>query len=231
LAGPTLPKYEEKEPQPDQQTFFLLTRDCPKGRINTTMIRLFAALCKTLLDYLNEEQVFQDATDGYIHHGKGCPNCGARGQLSLYGGYFRWLVFRRKRRNVEIRIWIRRFECKSCGATHALLPDILTPYSIYSLHFKLVVLIAYFERDCTVAALCESFGIAVSTLYAWKELLAAHKELMIGVLLNQKTPALDFLRDLIDSVGLSDALRSFYRKYGFSFMQVAPVTATRSNPP
>jgi len=195
------------------------------------MIRLFTALCKTLLDYLSDEQVFQEATDGYIHHGKGCPRCGARGQLSLYGGYFRWLVSRRKRRNVEIRIWVRRFECKSCGATHALLPDILTPYSVYSLHFKLSVLIAYFERDCTVLEVCETFDIAVSTLYAWIKLLASHKELMIGVLLSRKTHALDFLRDLIDSVGLSDALRRFFNNYGLSFMQNRSASATPSHPP
>jgi transposase-like protein len=195
------------------------------------MIRLFVALCKTLLENLTDGQIFQNATDGYIHHSKGCPCCGARGQLSPYGGYFRWLVSRRKRKNVEVRIWIRRFECKSCGATHALLPDILTPYSIYSLHFKLSVLIAYFERDGTVDEVCETFDIAVSTLYAWIERLASHKELMLGVLLSRKTPALDFIRDLIVSADLSDSLRRFFSKYGFSFMQNRSAPATQSIPP
>jgi len=156
------------------------------------MIRLIAALCKTLLEFLTDEQIFQDASDGYIHHGKDCPRCGAVGKLNPYGGYSRWLLSRWNKKTVSCLVWIRRFECGSCGATHALLPDILTPYSPYSLHFKLAVLIAHFERDRTVEVLCEEFGIAISTLYEWKKCMASHKELMIGVLLNRKTSALDF---------------------------------------
>jgi hypothetical protein len=195
------------------------------------MIRLIAALCKTLLEFVTDEQIFQDVSDGYIHHGKGCPCCGAVGMFGTYGGYLRWLVSRRKRRTVSCLIWIRRFECGSCGATHALLPDILTPYSPYSLHFKLTVLIAYFERECTVETLCNEYEIAISTLYAWIKRLTAHKEFMIGVLLNRKISTLDYLRDLIDSADLSDKLDQFFRKYGFSFMQRMPATVTPSNPP
>jgi transposase-like protein len=195
------------------------------------MIRLIAALCKTLFEFVTDEQIFQDASDGYVHHGNYCPRCGSIGKLDPYGGYLRWLVSRRKRKTVNLRIWIRRFECKSCCATHALLPDILTPYSPYSLHFKLTVLIAYFERDCTVEALCAEFEIAISTLYEWLKRIASHKELMIGVLLNKRTPALDFLLDLINSDDLSGRLNRFFRKYGFSFMQRMSAVATLSNPP
>jgi transposase-like protein len=195
------------------------------------MIRLIAALCKTLLEFVTDQQVFQDASDVHIHHGKDCPRCGAIGQLDPYGGYLRWLVSRRKRKTVHKRIWIRRFECKSCGATHALLPDILTPYSQYSLHFKLTVLIAYFERGCTVEALCIEFEIAISTLYEWKKCMVSHKELMIGVLLSKRTPLHNFLRDLIDSDDLSGMLNRFFCKYGFSFLQRTPMIATLSNPP
>jgi ribosomal protein S27AE len=195
------------------------------------MIRLIAALCKTLFKFVTDEQIFLDASDGYIHHSKNCPRCGAIGKLGLYGGYFRWLVSRRKRKTVSCLIWIRRFECGSCGATHALLPDILTPYSPYSLQFKLTVLIAYFERDCTVEELCEEFGIAISTLYEWIKRLASHKQLMIGVLLDCKVSALGFIHDLIGSADLSYTLNRFFRKYGFSFMQRTPATATRPNPP
>jgi len=195
------------------------------------MIRLFKELCKTLLEHLSDDNIYQDAADGYIHQNKSCPKCGAVGKLEPYGGYFRWLVTLRKRKTVDIRIWIRRFECASCGATHALLPDILMPYSMYSLHFKLTVLIAYFERSSTVMALCESFDIAVSTLYEWLKRLSSHKDLMIGVMMSRKTSAPGFLRALIDSDGLSDVLYRFFIKYGFSFMQGASVSAAQSVPP
>jgi transposase-like protein len=212
-------------------TVLSLKHDCPKGQTNITMIRLITALCKTLLEFVNDEQIFQDASDGYIHYDNDCPRCGTIGKLDSYGGYFRWLISRWKRKGVSRRIWIRRFECKSCCATHALLPDILTPYSQYSLHFKLTVLIAYFERDCTVESLCNEFEIAISTLYEWLKRIASHKELMIGVLLSKRTPVLDFLRTLIGSDDLSDTLNRFFHKYGFSFLQRTSAIATLSNPP
>jgi transposase-like protein len=193
------------------------------------MIRLIAALCKTLLESVTDEQIFQEASDGYIHHSKDCPRCSANNKLAPYGGYFRWLVSRWKRKTVDYRIWIRRFKCESCNATHALLPDILTPHSPYSLHFKLTVLIAYFERDCSVETLCEDFGIAISTLYEWKKYLISHRELMIGVLLDQKASTLDFLHALIGSADLSDTLSCFFCKYSFSFMQRAFAAATQSD--
>jgi transposase-like protein len=195
------------------------------------MIRLITALCKTLLEFVTDEQIFQDASDGYIHHGNDCPSCGALGKLDPYGGYFRWLIFRCKKKTVNRRIWIRRFKCKSCCATHALLPDILTPYSPYSLQFKLAVLTAYFERGCTVEVLCNEFDISISTLYEWLKRIVSHKELMIGVLKKKKTSALDFLRALIGSDDLSVILNRFFRKYGFSFLQRTHAIATLSNPP
>ena len=115
--------------------------------------------------------------------------------------------------------------------THALLPDILIPYSPYSLRFKLAVLTAYFERDATVAAICERFGIAVSTLYSWKKRLLEHKVLLLGMLESRKESGIIFLRNLSGAACLSDTLRSFFRRHVFSFMQGQPAKATRSPPP
>ena len=195
------------------------------------MIRLIAALCKALLEQISENDIYQGAVDGYIHHTERCPRCGAKGKLSPYSGYFRWLVSFDDMGIAAELIWVNRYKCGSCGATHALLPDILTPRSVYSLKFKLLALIAYFERETTVADVCGTFGIAISTLYAWKALAASHKELMIGALKNRKARPLDFLRKLLGSGNLSDELHRFFRKYGFSFMQRRSESAARSRPP
>jgi transposase-like protein len=197
------------------------------------MIRLFAALCKSTLEHLSDETTFQDATDGFKHYfySGHCPRCGAKGKLTPYGHYFRNLVTSNGNNVNESRISPVRFECRSCGKTHALLPGNIIPYSPYSLRFKLTVLIAYFERTVTVVAICEQFGIAVSTLYAWKHLLLEHRELLLGVLLSLKTPALAFLRKLFASDSLSDILGGFFDRYGFSFLQNRPALATRSCPP
>jgi ribosomal protein S27AE len=184
-----------------------------------------------MFEALTDVEMFQQATDGYRYYNERCPRCGALGRLSPHGDYCRWLVFFSGNHAASQRVRPLRFECASCGATHALLPDILTPYSSYSLRFKLAVLRAYFERDATVVAICGRFGIAVSTLYKWKELFLSHMRLMLGMLTSQKESALAFLRGLFGSHSLSERLRSFCGRHGFSFMQNRSTAATRSHPP
>ena len=202
-----------------------------KGRFSEKMIRVFTALCKSLFDSLTDVVIFKNATDEFNHYGENCPNCVVTGKLSPYGSYFRNLVSYENGTITEERINPRRFECASCGVSHAVLPDILVPYSPYSLSFKLAALSAYFERDTTVTAVCKHFGIAVSTLYSWKELLNEHKELLLGTLASFEESAITFLRKLFEAPCLSPHLQNFFHRHAFSFMQRTPASATRSPPP
>jgi len=195
------------------------------------MIRFLAGLCKSVLENLTDEAIFQNTTDSFSPYDKKCPKCGAAGKLSPYGKYRRGLVSFMSGKVKASRISPLRFICKSCGGTHALLPDILTPYSPYSLRFRLRVLIAYFERGTTVENICGHFEIAISTLYEWKKCLLEHKELLLGVLASQKEPALAFLRGLFDSDNLSDRLFHFFLNYAFSFLQNQSTAATDPPPP
>jgi transposase-like protein/ribosomal protein S27AE len=195
------------------------------------MIRLFSTLCKKISDTLIEEEAFCKATNGFRPLSEPCPKCGASGKLSPYGDYKRWLVSTDGKGVIAECIYPLRFKCGSCGVTHALLPDILVPYSPYSLRFKLAVLIAYFERDSTVAAVCESFGIAVSTVYEWKKLLESYKRLFLSAVLSMKEPALAFLKGLLGEACLSSRLEGFFRQYAISFMQARPMLATQFLPP
>ena len=160
-------------------------------------------------------QIYQDVADRYKHYDERCPHCGAKGKLKPYGSYYRHMVYYTDSKVEDKRIKVLRFKCKSCGKTHALLPDILIPYSSYTLAFKLTVLLEYFKREKTVIQICEYFGIAVSTLYAWKKQLLDHKELVIGVMASKTANIVAFLREFIDS----NCLQRFFSKYGFSFMQ------------
>jgi ribosomal protein S27AE len=194
------------------------------------MIRLFSKLCKTILNCLTDEDLFLDATDGFKHYDKSCPCCGATGKLAPHGDYTRWLVFLKSGVIFCQRLRPLRFICSSCGTTHALLPDILVPYSPYSLRFKLVVLIAYYERESTVVEVCERYNIAISTLYRWIALFLLHKDLFLGILLSQKQPAIAFLHGLFNAANISNHLHSFFHKYSSSFLQ-NPHTAARTAPP
>ena len=192
----------------------------PKGQFSEKMIRLFTTICKALLEKLTDVAIFKEATDGFHHQEEKCLHCGAVGKLSPYGNYSRNLVSYKGGITVENRIGPLRFECASCGVTHALLPDIVIPYSPYSLRFKLIVLKAYFERNSTVMAVCEHFGIAISTLYSWKKLLNEHKELLLGIVESRKESATTFLRNLSEAPCLSGHLQPHtiemaYRHYSW----------------
>ena len=195
------------------------------------MIRLFTALCKVYLKELSEKQRFLEATNEFSRLGGACPKCGTKGKLSEYGDYGRGLTSYEGGQIVDSDLRASRLYCSSCESTHALLPDIVVPYSAYSLLFMLATLIAYYDRATTVVKTCGHFGIAVSTIYVWKDRVALHKELMLGLLISSKAPARGFLRGLLGSRRLSDTLCRFYSEYSFSFMQRRSAPATRSRPP
>jgi len=195
------------------------------------MIRLFGALCKTYFKELSEKQRIQQATDAFRHFGEPCPNCGAVGKLAENGEYDRHLVSYEDGRITDSEVKAKLFFCSSCETSHALLPDIIIPYGRYSLLFVLAVMAAYFERADTVVNICERFGIAVSTIYDWRNRIAVHKELMLGTLISQKQRGHSYILGLQKTNVLSGALRRFFRKYGFSFMQRRSAPATQSRPP
>jgi ribosomal protein S27AE len=212
--------------------FFLLRIDCFWERIYIIMIRVFTALCNTIAkNILCEASLFEDAVASYKPLSEKCPHCGVTGYLIAYGSYERFLVSIVGNEPAEQTIKPTRYKCGKCGATHALLPDILIPYSSYSLLFVLSVLIAYYERATTVAALCVHYGIAVSTLYSWKKRFLSHKQLLLGVIVSQKEAALTFLHDLFNSPGCwIEQLQTLFHKHGFSFMQNSRA-ASQSLPP
>ncbi|WP_279233234.1 DUF6431 domain-containing protein [Desulfallas thermosapovorans] len=114
--------------------------------------------------------------------------------------------------------------CSSCGHTHAILPEIIIPYSSYSLIFILTVLRDYYLFHMTVQALCNKYMIATSTLYAWKRLFQIHKKLWLGILEDAATSSLTFLSTL-PTANTSDDLAAFFQSHAQSFLQGVTKTA------
>jgi len=122
---------------------------------------------------------------------------------------------------------IDRFRCGSCHATSAVLPDILVPYKTYSLLFILVVLQASLLNHWTVERLCEHFCIAAATYYAWKTRYLSHKRLDLGVLEKYIARNDRHLKEP-RSILTCDLLVSFFKRFGFSFLETLKTTKTRS---
>lgn len=71
-------------------------------------------------------------------------SCGHSGCLIIHGRYTRTL----KTPYGSIVLRILRFLCKECGKTHALLPDIIVPYSQISVHEHVLIINADTSEEC-----------------------------------------------------------------------------------
>ena len=163
--------------------------------------------------------MYESAVAEYKYYEAACPNCGTIGKLMPHGKYGRNIVSYKNGEVSDEKVQTQRYKCKSCKYTHAFLADVLIPNSSYSLCFLLSVLLAYFERSLTVAAICAKFRIVKSTLYEWKNRFMDHKKLLLGELLNVKTSALAFIRECLDSEDWPSPLQWFHEIYGFVFLQ------------
>jgi len=145
-----------------------------------------------------------------------CPHCGAIGCCRPHGRYTRWLIYILNGIREQQIIYVKRVKCKSCKRTHALLADVLIPYSSYSLRFILHVLREYYCKNCTAEALCLRYSIAISTFYAWKGLFVKHANLWLPVLERIFKVSIQSL-DYFDNIPKLPS--SFFQRYGFSFLQ------------
>lgn len=194
------------------------------------MLRLFTLMFQTDLNKLPSAlSIFQDLNKRFNIHSAHCPKCNSKA-LAWHDSYDRNLVAYECGEVETNWVAIRVAECQACYSTHAILPEVLVPYKQYGILFILYVLKAYYFRNETVASLCERFGIAIATLYAWKKRYLSHKTLHLGKL----EKYLHTQDQHLSQPGAACSTGFFYvffQKFGFSFMQYSPSMATRSDGP
>ena len=179
------------------------------------MIRIFNLFCKLKEIKISDQEWFDQAFSSLDLSALPCPYCKSKEHLIPHDVYSRYMVTLKNNRPVTVILRVPRVKCTSCGHTHALLPEMLIPYSSYSLRFVLTVLEAYFLHAHTVEDICETYQIAHSTLYAFRSLFLSHKRLILGVLNDAQQKASDFIGKM-DGKQLFQFLDSFR----YSFLQV-----------
>ena len=161
------------------------------------MIHSFTIFCKLNQISFSDRQWFELESGNLSHTDGVCPVCHAKACLSPFAFYTRYLVEWKGGAPVTHEITVQRYQCSSCGHTHALLSSAL------------------------VQAICEQAGISVSTLYRWKSLFLAHKALWLGVLKDLEASGESFLDGLDGAL-----LKGFSLKFLFSFLQRPRSTVT-----
>ncbi len=129
------------------------------------MIRPFTVFCKLNQISFSDRQWLEKEAGSLSHTDGVCPVCHAKSGLFPFASYTRYLVEWKDGLPATHEVTVQRYQCSSCGHTHALLSSALVPYSSYSLRFILLALRDYFLGRACVQKVCERAGISVSTLY------------------------------------------------------------------
>ena len=179
------------------------------------MIRAKAITFKLFLIRFSDIQLYKSVISNTSLSHCTCPHCKSTSS-TFHSFYNRYLISFEKGQRVDSSISVCRVQCNSCRHTHAILPDIITPFGSYSLRFVITVLFAYISQKHTVAHLCDKYGISLSTLYVWKNLFYEHYNAWLSAskrfLALSRTAIYSFLSEI------SLPCR-FFQRFGFSFLQ------------
>jgi hypothetical protein len=193
------------------------------------MIRVFTIFCKLNFKFLSVKDLFfvsmKEFTAEKLPFLKlRCPFCGAKNpSWEYHDSYSRYLIGFENNVPVSNIIDITRIICSSCKHPHAILPEIIIPYSSYSLTFVLSALRDYFSK-MKIMDICEKYQISISLIYAWKLLFLQHKKLWLGILDDMYHHSSEFLSS-IPTFTTSNDLRQFFTQNGYSFLQRLRKTA------
>lgn len=100
-----------------------------------------------------------------------CPCCKAKNKLVKYGKYCRNVSVLVDNSIENYCISVQRVICKSCGSTHALLPDFIVPYKIMDI-FSIAKIV---QNACETSAykLAETINLSFQTIYSYIALVLA----------------------------------------------------------
>ncbi|MBI2345284.1 hypothetical protein HYV10_04435 [Candidatus Dependentiae bacterium] len=188
------------------------------------MIRLFSQLCKCFkqISFENEINIFDEHMKTLSIDALICPFCGAKHAFSLFASYKRHLVTYDNNEVHNNVIAISRYICSSCGHTHAILPSVIVPYMSFSFKFTVSVIHDYLIRKFnSVEAMCEHYGIAISTFYRILNKFKEHKQLWLGLLEDKLISNLNFIHHIINStfIEIETFIINFFDRNGLSFFQ------------
>lgn len=164
------------------------------------------------------QEQFSEFKKKYKPDRERCPSCGTKGRCTVFAYYNRGIV-EIDGNGISFRIiQILRVVC-SCGHTHAIIPDFITPYRRCTLPFILYILHLYFSRSMTIERICMTYEISHTTIYRWKKLFLIHKDWWLDYVRSGRTTAHDFLNQIHAAEPFSGFTSGFLRKTLYSFLQ------------
>jgi hypothetical protein len=147
--------------------------------------------------------------------------------MKRHEAYSRYLIDYCNGAVAEHTVQIDCAMCEGCGHMHAALPDVLVPHKSYCILFILMALKEYFHTRAATA-ICKKYGMAVSTLYAWRDRYLTHASLDLGAAV--EAALLEGSRWLASAADIcrAGAPHGFFGRFGFSFLQFSEAAESGS---
>jgi transposase-like protein len=166
-----------------------------------------------------------------------CPSCMAKGKMRRFAGYGRHFIYISGGAVCDTVIGIDRYECSSCGHTHALLPLAVVPHLSYSITFIASLLVDWLDKAyASIESLASAYNISTNTFIRLRQRFFACLKAALGISSGTATMrrfALGLLACGVDDI--SDALWTFSNTTGRFFMEAVKTTGhkttSRSSPP
>lgn len=181
------------------------------------MIRRKSNLCKLFSTSLSDFSY-----DTFINHynpiTEVCPYCHSSGNCIKHGYYYRYIINTSDASSLSLSR-ILRVKCKSCNHTHAILPDFIIPYRLYSLIFIVRVLKEFFGKTMSINQICNYFTISKQLFHKWKSIYLLHRSNFLGSMKSISENVAKIINDLYN-LQLQPFLRDFFLHEGVSFLQV-----------
>jgi len=146
-----------------------------------------------------------------------CPKCGAKHLFTRHGSYERNICFMDNHNNIcEEKICILRLKCTSCDGTHAVLPNDVIPYCIYSFSFVIKVLSKYYLENSKISDICSIFCISFQLIYGFISKFIEFLDSAFSVLKNLECGLARIPTGIISAINLYHQNKNFLYSYLFN---------------
>ena len=114
---------------------------------------------------INFNNYKEKVLDNYMFFDCVCPSCGSKHSFSRHGTYERNISTCVNNRILNEKVKILRLKCSSCNRTHAILPNDIIPFCIYSYSCIMHILSEHFINKKSVLSISKFYCISFQLIY------------------------------------------------------------------
>ena len=208
-------------------------KDINKVKNNIENIKNFSNLLEIIS--INKLNIKEKNTDNILYYLKmyetiltinnytsfKCPLCKKEHTLTFHKTYERNIIFHLFDYEIVAKIKLIVLECSYCKKYnhnkqhyHAIIPDYIFPYHIYSSNIIMNCLIDHYLNELIIQLIIEQANISHQLYYKWLNEFNRYS-LISSIILQTKNEIKEILQEIIDR--LEELQRNFYKNYNHPY--------------